>query len=249
MKRFYLMPFVLAASLGSVFVLPQRTHTAATSLSSAVDIENQTPPLHFGEWSGIPDNPSEQEKRILANDTKFIKGTYTSYDLPILRTATGQAVDGFINLSIVISGNDINNSIHRPERCLRAQGHIGLTSLPDDIKTPAGHNIKTQHIHTEFPLPPAKEGDAPFNIGFVSYYYFVGHQHITHSHWTRIYTDMVDRLRFGTDQQWSFIMVSMPYNLGDSSALAQKNHDFADKKIRQFLGELTDQVVDWKEIK
>ena len=71
---------------------------------------------------------------------------------------------------------------------------------------------------------------------------------MTHSHWTRILSDMKDRLFEGTDQQWSFVMVSMPYNLGKDAAENKILEDQADKKIRQLLGELTDRLVKWNEI-
>lgn len=248
MKRFYLMPLVFAATLGLVFVLPKRGNTAHSSLSKEVNIPESKPPLYFGEWSGVSMVPSEQETDILAKDTTFVKGAYTSYDLPLMYNARGQAYDPAINLSIVISGSDINNSIHRPERCLGAQGHNSLVSLPDQITTPKGRNVKVQRITSQFPLPPAEEGGLPFPLGSISYYYFVGHHQMTHSHWNRILVDMKDRLISGTDQQWSFVMVSLSYNIGKTPEITEKNKAEVDKKIRQFLGELTDRIVAWDEI-
>ena len=72
---------------------------------------------------------------------------------------------------------------------------------------------------------------------------------MTHSHWSRILVDMRDRLFYGNDQQWSFVMVSLPYNIGKTPEATEKNKAEVDKKIRQFLGELTDKIVAWDEIK
>ena len=249
MKRLYLTPIGLALFLGLVFVLPRRGEVALTSLSrETIDMERKTPPLHVGEWLATATQPSKKEVDTLNPDTTFIKGMYRSYDMPSLYDASGRRFDTAINLSIVISGFDINNSIHRPERCLRAQGHIDMLSLPSDLITPAGKAIKVQRLSSTFPIPPEKQGGKPFPVGFISYYYFVGHKHLTHDHWSRTMIDMKDRLLLGTDQQWSFVMLSMPYNLGRNVAETEMNREFTDKKIRQLLGELTDVMVDWKQI-
>lgn len=249
MKRYYLMPFVLAFLLGLIFILPRRGDVAPTSLSMQnIDMENKTPPLHVGDWTVKTIAPSKKEVDTLNFDTTFIKGAYTTYDMPLLFNATGQRFNPEINLSIVISGFDINNSIHRPERCLRAQGHLDMQSFPYDFTTPEGRAVKVQRLTSLFPIAPEEEGGEPFPIGFISYYYFVGHKHLTHDHWSRTLLDMKDRIFLGTDQQWSFIMLSMPYNLGKDPAENALLQEQADKKIRQLLGELTDQIVNWDEI-
>lgn len=249
MKRFYLTPFALAIMLGVIFALPRRGAVAATSLShQAIDIENKIPPLDLGNWTAKVAQASAKEINILNHDTTFIKGNYSTYDMPPFCNARGQRYEQAINLSIVVSGFDINNSIHRPERCLRAQGHLNLVSLPTTISTAAGRSIKVQRLTSMYPIPPEQEGGETFPIGFISYYYFVGHKHLTHDHWRRTWLDMKDRLFLGTDQQWSFVMLSMPYNLGKDAAETNLNLQIADKKIRQLLGELTDQIVNWEEI-
>lgn len=249
MKRFYITPFVLALALGMIFVLPRRGEVSLTSLSRrAIDMENKIPPLHIGDWIAQPIPPSKKEVDTLNEDTTFIKGAYSAYDIPPLLSASGRPFESGINLSIVISGFDINNSIHRPERCLRAQGHLNMLSLPENFTTPAGRAMKVQRLTSIFPMAPENEGDDPFPIGFISYYYFVGHKHLTHDHWSRTMIDMKDRLLYGTDQQWSFVMVSMPYNLGSNPEETARRQQQADKKIRQLLGELTDEIVNWEEI-
>ncbi len=241
MKKYFLTPILLSLLLSSIFVLPQRGSFAQSSLNAQV-------PLYIGEWSGQDTAPTKREKEILAKDTEFNKAKFTCYDLPDLYNDTGDKFDPSVSLSIVKSGHDINNSIHRPERCLRAQGHLNMLSLPYTLTTPKGHNIKVQRITSHLPIAPGQEGGAPFPIGFVSYYYFVGHHKMTNSHWQRILSDMKDRLFDGTDQQWSFVMVSMPYNLGKDPADNKILEDQADKKIRQLLAELTDRLVKWNEI-
>ena len=242
MKRFYFAPIILALTFGSVFLLPKR---GAFAYSSIVDL----PPLEMGEWSGTKTTPSKEEVAILDKDTIFNKAEYTSYDLPELTIPTGQIVTPGISLSIVKSGTNVNNSIHRPERCLRGQGHIDMRSQVTSITTPKGHAVQVQQINSTIPIPPQQKGDEPFPIGYISYYYFVGHHQTTNDHWIRTFIDMKDRLLLGRDQQWSFVMVSLPYSLGKSAEQADINRNIADKKIRQLLAELTDRLVKWDEIK
>ena len=63
-----------------------------------------------GAWIGEDAAITEREREILAKDTQFARKTYT-----------GPAGDE-IFVSIVMSGDDMTSSIHRPERCLVAQG-------------------------------------------------------------------------------------------------------------------------------
>ena len=248
--RFFITPFAVAALLGLIFVLPERGEVAGTSLSrETIDWETKTPPLTLNNWFGNREVATKQELDILSKDTTFIKGTYTDYELPPLIDGDGNRFSSAVNLSIVISGHDMNNSIHRPERCLRAQGHIGLLSLPNELTTSSGKKIKVQRIETKFPLRTKSAEEIPHTIGFVSYYFFVGHQQLTNSHWNRTMLDMKDRILSGTDQQWSFIMASLPYNLKSTAEETQKEQQLADKKIRQFLAELTDEIVRWDQVK
>ncbi len=67
-------------------------------------------PAQVGRWTGQEAPVSTEELAGLAPDTQFARQWYT--DLAGDR----------IYVSIVLSGADMANSIHRPERCLVAQG-------------------------------------------------------------------------------------------------------------------------------
>ena len=124
-----------------------------------------------------------------------------------------------------------------------------MRSQATNITTPKGRIVNVQQINSIIPIPPKQKGEDPFPIGYISYYYFVGHHQLTNDHWTRTFIDMKDRLLLGRDQQWSFVMVSFPYSLGKSAEQAEMNRENADKKIRQLLAELTDRLVKWNEMK
>jgi hypothetical protein len=242
MNRFFTAPFLLLGALATVFILPKRGDFASASVIDE-------PPLFFGEWTGKKTPPSKEETAILDKDTIFNKAVYHSFDLDELRNAKGEIFDSFIHLSIVKSGTNVNNSIHRPERCLLGQGHQDIRSIPSIITTPKGRTMDVKRLTTWFPSPPPKVGDPAYPLGFISYYYFVGHKKLSNDHWQRTYIDVKDRLIRGTDQQWAFIMVSMPYKLANDPAQSELNQQQADKKIRQLLAELTDEIVLWDQVK
>lgn len=249
MKRSLILAATLSCGLSCIYILPKRGSVAPSSLSKTeINVEEKSPPLEFGEWQGIKSFPSEKEREILANDTNFIKARYISDDLPPLQCLDGRLFQNFLSLSIVISGHDINNSIHRPERCLVAQGHTEMLSFPDTIETPKGRKVGVQRITSKALSPIAESEPKTHTRGFISYYYFVGHKRMTNSHYTRTIMDMKDRLLTGTDQQWSFVMVSASHDLGETAEESEKKRQAMDKKIRQFMGELTDRIVAWDEL-
>lgn len=241
MIRIIILPILLLLFLGSAFLLPERGEFATASIRKA--------PLFFGDWTGEKEIPSEKELKTLSDDTIFEKGTYADYEMPPLRTPDGQLIRSGINLSIVKSGHDMNNSIHRPERCLTAQGHLDLLATKSQTTTPKGQTLPLTRIITRYPWYQ-KGNEAPSgNFGFISYYYFVGSHRLTNSHTSRNLIDIQDRLIKGTDQQWSFVIQSMPYELTDDLEKNQKNLEAADQKIRQFVAQLADEIIKFDEIK
>ena len=115
------LPFVLGSALGAVYFLPKAGDVAG----SAVKMEL---PGSTGGWSFKTQSASRDEVGTLTPDTEFAKAI-------CLRPRPGEVnPDGYlvpdrVDLSIVLSGYDLNNSIHRPERCMPAQGHTITLSL------------------------------------------------------------------------------------------------------------------------
>lgn len=242
MKRYFLVPLLLLGLLNTIQLLPKHGDFHRSSIITQ-------PPLRFGSWQGQRTLPSKAEMDILAKDTSFEKAVYLSEDHPTLTLADGREVAAVINLSIVNSGSDINNSIHRPERCLVAQGHLGMVQSVSTVISPNQHKITLRQLLTRMPIGKNEDGTPAKEIGFLSYYFFVGNQQMTFDHTQRTILDMQDRIFRGKDQQWSFIMLSIPYDLAESDAKTKANQDRADKKIRELVGELADRLVKWDEIK
>ncbi len=195
-KPVYLLVFLALAGLSLVFALPEQTRL----LPSAVKLEW---PDVSGNWVKVRDlEPSPQEIAILAADTVFSKAQF--YDRNSRVT---------LEVGIVLSGDDVNDSIHRPERCLIAQGHSGLRRKTLDIPLAGGGELPVTRLHTRIDRQLPSEDGTPRRIAFnsLTYYWFVGHEMVTSSHYARTFKDVSDRLIKGSNQRWAYITLSAFY--------------------------------------
>jgi hypothetical protein len=162
--------------------------------------------------------------------------------------ASGLAIPDRIDLSIVMSGHDLNNSIHRPERCMPSQGHLISNSANASFELTNGRNLTAKRLLSvqSIPTNAAKTEFVSFNC--VTYYFFVGHDRITQDHLKRTLLDMKDRLFLGMDQHWAYVSASMWYG----KVPWIKNEvpiDEADAKLRGFINNLAGEQIDWKMVK
>jgi len=114
-SRLAILLAVLLAGLGSIFLLPQQLGF------QPVGVEADLPKM-VGGWYGQDLAVSDKEKSVLGQD----KGT------SIARKSYHNGVGYEIVASVVLSGEDMSRSIHRPERCMPAQGYtvIDKSSVP-----------------------------------------------------------------------------------------------------------------------
>ncbi len=236
-----ILPVLLACLLATVHLLPE----AGEMAESAVKMDL---PATAGGWTLRSIPASELEIAILAADTRFSKAVCLRPRDGEVDLASGLMVPDRIDLSVVLSGHDLNNSIHRPERCMPSQGHvIGSSSnvrmeLPNDRRFTARRLLSVQSIptneeHTEY---------ASFNC--VTYYFFVGHDRITQDHLKRTLLDMKDRLLLGMDQRWAYVSASMWYGKVpwiDKEVTIEE----ADAKLRRFIHEFAEEQIDWQRVK
>ncbi len=158
-------------------------------------------PLQFGSMQGRQVAVTGEELKILAKDTIFERASYVNIQ---------NRQQPSIEVSVVFSGKDLNNSIHRPERCLKSQGWnfskerkvVVKGAMPDGSDMPFREIVCTKPVK----LPDGRV----VNIMRVQYYTFLGHVVITESHYERTLQDMKDRLFKGYDQQWAYATFSMP---------------------------------------
>ena len=153
--------------------------------------------------------------------------------------------------SIVLSGKDLNNSVHRPERCLPAQGLNLISSSKLPVKLKDGRIITLTRLKCE---GNDNTGKNPYT--HLNYYWFVGHDSIKHTHYGRTLQDMRDRLVKGYDQRWAYITVSsnlirarMADESGQEYLSVQLTEEETDRNVVEFAAELAPEIVDLKAVK
>ncbi|WP_411826377.1 exosortase-associated EpsI family protein [Luteolibacter sp. AS25] len=235
-----LLPFVVGGSLGSIYFLPQARETRESAISMEL-------PASSEEWvlKGRP--PSQDEIGALGEETQFAKAI-------CLRARPGEfSVEGYaipdrIDLSIVLSGKDMNTSIHRPERCLPAQGHLIKNSSPITIQIPNGKEVTVQRLKSTQLIKDPETGEVTDELDCLTYYFFVGHDRVTNAHLERTLIDMEDRLIKGADQRWAYVSTSMWYGEMPwiDEVVTEKE---ADAKLASFISGLVEKQIDWAQIK
>lgn len=137
---------------------------------------------------------SKEEYDALPKDTGFVKSRYTHPDERVLSVA------------IVLTGRE-RESIHRPERCLTAQGFSMESRRVVDVPIPGREPLKVMVIST------ARAWDTPSGPtvyrGYYAYW-FVGQRRETPYHLTRMFWLAWDRVMHSVAHKWAYISVSGP---------------------------------------
>lgn len=242
--RIAIPPIILGLLLSIIYLLPLDVNLLPSAIS---------PELPYGAeldgWYGEKTQESERERSILAADTVFSKAIYrqcrpsTPADYTFLSGAdrdSGLIKFGpEISVSIVYSGSDMNNSIHRPERCLPAQGHQDLRSSTQEFELKNGRRISFTRI-SSFTLPE-KKTDPP--LQHIHYYVFVGSNRVCHSHLSRVLYDIWDRVAVGQPQRWAYLQIGSYW--GGNSNITEEESDAA---LQRLITELADRQIDWSVI-
>lgn len=245
--KFLVLPVVLGVTLGMIYLLPK----SGTIANSAVKMELPDELELSGggrAWMFSKKPATEQEITALSKDTEFSKAS-CSAPRPFEYDPYGNRLRDNLDLSIVLSGTDINNSIHRPERCLPAQGHHIASSTSKSLILPDGRKFEVTQLlssRDENLAPPGqKENYRKFN--YLTYYFFVGREQISSSHLKRTLIDMKDRLVHGMDQRWAYVSVTMPY--GELPWIGKEvSVEEADAKVTEFLANFAEEQIDWQRI-
>jgi EpsI family protein len=213
LKRVASLQLILLIGLGSVFLVPKDVELQSAAINSSL-------PEFVENWRGADSPVSQNEREVLGNDTQFVRKLYTK--------GTDQ-----IFVSIVLSGADMNTSIHRPERCLPAQGWTVADSKP--VQVPLKESVlratRLQNIRAI-----SQENGEPVNVRNLSYYWFVGHSDITSSHYERTWIDIRDRVLKGCNQQWAYVMVSSV--ITKNLRVFGRDEEQTDQMIKDFIRDL-----------
>lgn len=227
--------------MSAIYVLPQVGAVAQSAV-------NMDLPDSAAGWSFEKQMATPEELGTLSPDTQFSKAMCL-IPRPGEFNSDGYRIPDRLDLSIVLSGADLNNSIHRPERCMPAQGHNITSSSNQILKLANGRefpakrlvSVQSQRVSGN----QAREEYVKFSC--LTYYFFVGHDHITNDHLGRTFIDMKDRLLRGMDQRWAYASVSMWYGKVPWIEI-EVTEEEADAKLRNFLVDFAEKQINWDQI-
>lgn len=221
-KRLIVLQAVLILGLGAIFALPHM-HNAQPS-GVTLDL-----PEYIGGWMG--ENTQVTEKEILA------LGAETEFSRKLYKNGRGDA----IFVSIVLSGQDMNTSIHRPERCLPAQGWTvaGSRTITIPLQESEKNGLPVMRLHNMRPVHD--DHGHPFTVYSLDYYWFVGNANITASHFTRSWYDFRDRVFKGYNQRWAYVMVAATITEGLQKF--GRNEEGTDEMLQAFVRELAPKII------
>jgi EpsI family protein len=220
-NRLLFLLIVLIFGLGAVFLLPSSAQTEPVGIKLEL-------PQYVGKWYGTDQQITERERQVLASDTEFARKVYTD------------GAGNEVYASIVLSGHDLDNSIHRPERCLPAQGWTIVDSRRRNITLPNGGKLEVTRLRNVQQLRLRDGKQIP--IHSLDYYWFIGYRHLTASHIERTFLDIRDRILKGYNQRWAYVTVASTITNGLVQFGATEEQ--TDRMIQDFIVGLLPSIID-----
>ncbi|MHA3771972.1 exosortase C-terminal domain/associated protein EpsI [Verrucomicrobiota bacterium sgz303538] len=218
-SRLAILLAVLLGGLSCVFVLPKKLGYQPVGVVAQL-------PEFIGEWWGHDMEISQKERDTLGADTEFARKLYSN--------GRGGQVLG----SIVLAGQDMMMAIHRPERCLHAQGWTFSNPTRRSIDIPGAGRLEVTRVHNnKFVMGP--DGNR-VEIENICYYWFAGSKDLTPSHLERVWFDSRDRMMSGYVQRWAMVMVS-----ADITAEREKfgrDEKATDQLLTEFVQKVAPQI-------
>ena len=210
---------LLLGGLSSAYFLPEKIGYMPVGINLEL-------PGSLGEWWGNRVEVTQKEKDVLGPDTEFSRVEYSN--------GRGDVIQA----SVVLAGHDMMTSIHRPERCLKAQG---WDFIPDESRTidVPGHGKMTLMRLRNHKLEKTRDGTTR-PLQNICYYWFAGSRDLTHSHMQRVRIDIKDRLAGGYVQRWAMMMITANITAGTSKFGRDENS--TDELLVQFIQKLAPEI-------
>lgn len=219
LKRISIIFIILAIGLGSTAFLPRVENPEPSGIYLKL-------PEFIGMWHGVHAEVTERERTILGPHTQFARKDYS---------------DPFGNhlfVSIVLAGTDMNRSIHRPERCLPAQGWTIIGTSGHTIPIAEDHHLPVTRLYNTRRVELKNGKTMP--IYNLDYYWFIGYHDVTRSHLHRELVDIKDRIFKGYSQRWAFVTVAS--NISKSYQPFGKDEKQTDAMIQKFIKQLVPKI-------
>lgn len=218
-RRLLAVDVVIAIGLSAIFFLPDAPKTSPAGVVMKL-------PIWVGNWIGEDAAVSQKERDALAEDTQFARKIYTS-----------PAGDKMF-VSIVLSGDDMTNSIHRPERCLPAQGWSLRNSSSRVVQVGDSGALPVTCLSGARVVDLADSQH--ITVRNLTYYWFVGSNRVTRSHFKRTMIDIRDRIFRGNNEHWAYITVASTVTKGIArpSRSEAETHAMIEQFIRNLAPKL-----------
>ena len=216
----FLAAFVVLG-FAAVFLLPR-------SYDQPSGIRMELPDF-VANWKGTEAEITQKERDALgeASGTRISRKTYRN-------------LDGYeITVSIVLSGRDMSTSIHRPERCLQAQGWTVIDSEDLAMSLTQRGVFPVKQLRTS---RSGKNGDELITQEGNVFYWFVGEREITADHLGRWTIDNRDRLFRGMNQRWAFILLSAGVPVPRDPKDTEAARKWSQNAIREFIRTLAPKI-------
>lgn len=187
----------MLATFSLVFALPRQLGYQPVGIVMKL-------PESIGLWFGREAAVTKEEREVLGDDTGFERKNYFN--------GTGD----HIFASIVLAGQDMMTGIHRPERCLQAQGWTTGSSTNVTVDVPGVGPLKVTRLQTSKKKELNTPGQPPrfIDVRSVSYYFFVGYTNLAATHEQRVALDFRDRIFQGYNQRWAMVMLTSEITAG-----------------------------------
>src|SRR4051812_48819481 len=183
-KRLFAIELSLVLGLGAALFLPKALKSSPSGIAMNL-------PIWVGAWLGEDVEVSDKERNLLAKDTVFARKSYVS--------PAGDRV--FV--SIVLSGEDMTNSIHRPERCLPAQGWSLQSSDARAVQVRPGKQLGVTRLLSGRTIEGKNK--QRFIVESVSYSWSIGYNAMPASHIKRTMFEVRARILHGYNQGGGYV--------------------------------------------
>lgn len=215
----------MLATFSLVFALPKQLGYQPVGILMKL-------PHTMGFWLGKDVAVTEQERSALGDDTEFARKSYFNES------------GDHVYASIVLAGQDMMTGIHRPERCLDAQGWRADSPSQTTIDLPEFGPIRLTRLHTSKQLDINKGTGKPpqfLTIRSVSYYFFIGYTDVVPTHEQRVAVDFRDRIFKGYNQRWAMVMFTSEITAGYRRF--GRDEVQTDELMQGFIKQLTPQLL------
>jgi hypothetical protein len=227
-RRLAVIVLMVAFGLAIVLFLP-KSAAQPTGLLLTTDGKPALP-AKVGGWVGTDMDITEKEINTLGVGTQFARKRYVS-----------ALQHRYLDTTIVLSGRDVANSLHRPERCLDGQGWqiVDSDTIAVPIKDQGAFDVQRLHVRKSVKAP---DGQHWLTVNAYDYYWLIGEHTITASHFGRFFTDNRDRLFRGVDQRWAYVSMLVQIPSVADPVIQRKIDTAVDEDSRAFIQALSPSI-------